>query len=42
LGAFLWLVAKHHRKLYGPGDYRTDESFSNAGGDPSCIHPTGR
>lgn len=24
---FGWLVAKHHEKLYGPPDYRTDEAF---------------
>src|SRR5947209_7163766 len=24
---FAWLVVKHHRKLYGPADYRSDESF---------------
>jgi hypothetical protein len=27
LGVFGWLVAKHHMKLYGPSDYRTDKSF---------------
>ncbi len=27
LGSFLWLVAKHHRKLYAPSDYRNDEGF---------------
>jgi len=26
-GAFLFLVIKHHRKLYAPGDFRSDESF---------------
>jgi hypothetical protein len=30
LGLFAWLVAKHHQKLYGPGDYRSDEGFLNA------------
>jgi hypothetical protein len=30
LGLFAWLVAKHHRKLYGPGDYRSDDSFLSA------------
>jgi len=30
LAVFGWLVAKHHRKLYGPGDYRSDEGFLNA------------
>jgi hypothetical protein len=25
--AFLYLVIYHHRKLYAPGDYRSDESF---------------
>jgi len=24
---FAWLVSKHHNKLYGPSDYRSDESF---------------
>jgi hypothetical protein len=28
---FGWLVSRHHRKLYGPSDYRTDESFLTAG-----------
>jgi hypothetical protein len=28
LGVFAWLVAKHHHKLYGPGDYRGDEPFT--------------
>lgn len=28
---FLWLVAKHHTKLYGPTDFRDDESFTIAG-----------
>jgi hypothetical protein len=32
LGVFAWLVANHHKKLYGPGDYRSDEGFLNAGG----------
>src|SRR5438105_11289029 len=27
---FGWLVARHHTKLYGPGDYRTDKSFLDA------------
>ncbi|WP_155804518.1 hypothetical protein [Magnetospirillum fulvum] len=30
LWVFSWLVAKHHKKLYGPGDYRSDEGFLNA------------
>lgn len=30
LGVFAWLVSAHHKKLYGPGDYRTDESFLQA------------
>lgn len=25
--SFAWLVSKHHDKLYGPRDYRSDESF---------------
>lgn len=28
LAVFTWLVAKHHHKLYGPGDYRNDEPFT--------------
>lgn len=27
LGAFVWLVVKHHKKLYAPSDYRDDKSF---------------
>lgn len=27
LVSFLWLVAKHHTKLYAPSDYRNDEGF---------------
>jgi hypothetical protein len=30
LGVFAWLVISHHNKLYGPGDFRTDESFLQA------------
>jgi hypothetical protein len=37
LAAFLWLVAKHHKKLYGPGDYRTDEGFLSAGANPALV-----
>lgn len=31
LWVFAWLVSRHHTKLYGPGDYRTDTGFLNAG-----------
>jgi hypothetical protein len=24
---FVWLVVKHHEKLYGPGDFRDDDAF---------------
>ena len=24
---FLWLVAKHHKKLYGPSDYKDEDNF---------------
>ncbi len=24
---FLWLVAKHHKKLYGPSDFKNEENF---------------
>ena len=27
LGVFGWLVAKHHKKLYGPQDYKREEIF---------------
>jgi len=27
LGAFTWLVSKHHTKLYSPSDFRNDEGF---------------
>jgi len=27
LAAFCWLVAKHHRKLYGPGDFKDERNF---------------
>lgn len=27
LGAFIFLVVKHHEKLYAPGDFRGDDSF---------------
>lgn len=27
LGVFAWFVAKHHKKLYGPADFRSDEAF---------------
>lgn len=27
---FLWLVAKHHRKLYGPSDFRDEDNFLKA------------
>jgi hypothetical protein len=27
LVAFIFLVTKHHKKLYGPGDFRSDEGF---------------
>lgn len=27
LMTFAWLVAKHHAKLYGPGDYKSDAAF---------------
>lgn len=28
--AFMYLVSWHHQKLYGPGDFRSDESFLTA------------
>lgn len=34
--AFLFLVTRHHKKLYGPGDFRSDEGFLSAA-DPSQI-----
>ncbi len=27
---FLWLVAKHHNKLYGPSDFRNEDNFLRA------------
>ena len=36
LFAFLYLVTWHHRKLYSPSDFRTDESFLTSG-DPAAI-----
>ncbi|MBI4246885.1 MAG: hypothetical protein HY614_06815 [Candidatus Rokubacteria bacterium] len=30
LTAFTWLVARHHTKLYAPGDYREDRGFFEA------------
>jgi hypothetical protein len=37
LAAFLWLVAKHHRKLYSPADYRSDEGFLAQPGTPELL-----
>lgn len=34
LVAFLWLVARHHTKLYAPLDYRSDEGFLAQPGVP--------
>lgn len=31
LSAFVYLVTFHHRKLYSPSDFRTDESFLTSG-----------
>jgi hypothetical protein len=28
LGVFSWLVTRHHHKLYGPGDYKSDDTFA--------------
>ena len=36
LSAFVFLVTKHHQKLYGPGDFRTDEGFLSAA-DPRSV-----
>lgn len=30
LGAFVWLVTKHHTKLYAPSDYQKDDAFIRA------------
>lgn len=30
LFVFTWLVTRHHTKLYGPGDYRSDRGFIEA------------
>ncbi|MDK4711572.1 nuclease-related domain-containing protein [Rhizobium sp. CNPSo 4039] len=39
LGVFAWLVTGHHKKLYGPGDFRSDESFLSAAntGEPVRV-----
>ena len=39
LGVFGWLVANHHKKLYGPKDFKSDESFLIANGneDPAAL-----
>jgi hypothetical protein len=39
LFVFAWLVANHHKKLYGPGDYEKDESFLSTFG-PGVMPPT--
>lgn len=42
LVVFAWLVACHHKKLYGPGDYRDDRSFLEASMPRSLTrHRTG-
>jgi hypothetical protein len=38
LVSFLWLVAKHHGKLYGPADYSNDDNFFRTFG-PGTIPP---
>jgi hypothetical protein len=35
--AFLWLVAKHHRKLYSPADFRSDEGFLAEPAEPRHL-----
>lgn len=37
LAAFLWLVISHHRKLYAPGDYRSDEGFLGSSAPPEST-----
>ena len=37
LGAFLLLVIGHHKKLYAPGDFRTDEGFLAGSTPPEMI-----
>lgn len=39
LGVFGWLVACHHKKLYGPKDYQSDEGFliANTNEDPASL-----
>lgn len=37
LAAFLWLVAKHHRKLYSPSDFRSDEGFLAQPAEPQHL-----
>lgn len=37
LFTFAWLVANHHRKLYSPADYRSDEGFLAENAPPTSI-----
>lgn len=37
LVAFYWLVKNHHKKLYAPADFRSDESFLSAMTTPEVI-----
>jgi len=30
LGVFTWLVSKHHKKLYAPSDFKSDDAFLQA------------
>ena len=36
LAVFVWLVTRHHTKLYAPADFRRDEGFLSAI-DPSKV-----
>jgi len=39
LAVFGWLVAYHHKKLYGPGDFKSDQGFldANTAADPASL-----
>ncbi|WGM39924.1 hypothetical protein [Caulobacter sp. NIBR1757] len=36
-GAFTYLVIRHHKKLYGPGDFKDDRSFLETGDSPNVA-----
>ncbi|VFQ44368.1 hypothetical protein [Desulfoluna butyratoxydans] len=42
LGVFYWLVAKHHYKLYGPGDYQNEENFFKGSSASASVRQTSK